>query len=171
MKKLCFFLPVCLLFAFFTYASVTEQGISSHFWKIEAAVLALLIIIYAVGSAVRLVSVLSVKGAAEQIYGRKFRAKKLLCAILAPLAKYTYLSDAPGECEVIVVFARRRYAKYHFDSPRTLELYEGNRETYRTGKVRYAIGKNVTRKLKWRTEFPSPGAKAATSCFPARRCT
>jgi len=54
---------------------------------------------------------------------------------------------------LIIIFVRRTHTKYHFDSKNCVEVYVGNRETYRTSKVQYPIGKNVTWKLISKTKI------------------
>ena len=60
------------------------------------------------------------------------------------------LHDRENTINLVIIFVRRKYAKYHFDYKSRVDVFVGNRETYRTGSLRYSIGRNVTRKLKYR---------------------
>ncbi|MBE6534425.1 MAG: hypothetical protein E7678_05615 [Ruminococcaceae bacterium] len=67
--------------------------------------------------------------------------------IFAVLPRYIALHNSDDSINLIIIFVRKKYAKYHFDSKTRVEVYVGNRETYRTASLRYSIGKKVTWKL------------------------
>ena len=102
---------------------------------------------YLLQSIFRIVAVYLIKKKAKKVYGCDFKTNSILKLIFSVFPKHISLHNRDNTLNLIIVFVRRKHAKYHFDSKKCVEIYLGNRETYRTGKVQYSIGKNVTWKL------------------------
>lgn len=105
----------------------------------------LLLIVYTLRQIRKWLTVFKVKKKAEKLYSEKFRIK---LSILPVLSSVVYLFSQNGTKSINLVFVKHKYQKYHFDSASRIEIYVGNRETYKTGKLRFSIGKRVTWKLK-----------------------
>ena len=112
-------------------------------FAIEAAVL---IAAYVFHVLYRLCFLFRIKSRAEQVYRGAFEYDSLPKLLFSLFPKQVSMHRYDGAVRVVVLFVRRRYAQYHFDSKGLVEIYVGNRETYRTGKS-YKIGGNVTWKL------------------------
>ena len=106
-----------------------------------------LLFAYLLQIVLRIIVVFKIKKKAEKVYGCDFRTNSILKLIFSVFPKHISLHNSDNTLNLIIIFVRRKHAKYHFDSKKCVEIYVGNRETYRTGKVQYSIGKNVTWKL------------------------
>ena len=142
MKKWVF-LFLFLFFGFIFSLNLRSDSIPNIF-LIEALVLA---VAYLLQSIFRIVAVYIIKKKAKKVYGCDFRTNSILKLIFSVFPKHISLHNRDNTLNLIIIFVRRKHAKYHFDSKKCVEIYVGNRETYRTGKVQYSIGKNVTWKL------------------------
>ena len=85
---------------------------------------------------------------------KRFAEKKYECPIKTNsffslfFKNYAILSCEKHAITITLLYITSKYAKYHFATANDIEIYVGTRETYRTGKVRYAIGKTANYKLK-----------------------
>lgn len=142
MKKWVFLL-LFLFFGFIFSLKLQSDSIPNIF-LIEAVAIA---VAYFLQIVVRIITVFNIKKKAKKVYGCDFRANSILKLIFSVFPKHISLHNSDNTLNLIIIFVRRKHAKYHFDSKKCVEVYVGNRETYRTGKVQYSIGKNVTWKL------------------------
>ncbi len=142
MKKWVF-LFLFLFFGFIFSLKLQSDSIPNIF-LIEALVIA---VAYFLQIVVRIITVFNIKKKAKKVYGCDFRTNSILKLIFSVFPKHISLHNSDNTLNLIIIFVRRKHAKYHFDSKKCVEVYLGNRETYRTGKIQYAIGKNVTWKL------------------------
>ena len=142
MKKWVF-LFLFLFFGFIFSLKLQSDSIPNIF-LIEAVVIA---VAYFSQIVVRIITVFNIKKKAKKGYGFNFRTNNILKLIFSVFPQHISLHNSDKTLNLIIIFVRRKHAKYHFDSKNCVEVYVGNRETYRTGKVRYSIGKNVTWKL------------------------
>ena len=55
---------------------------------------------------------------------------------------------------IVLLWVCKKYARYHIDSRDRLEVYVGNRETYRTGRHWVRIMRRVDWKLNSKVKFP-----------------
>lgn len=78
---------------------------------------------------------------------------------------HAVLSCENHNITITLLYITRKYAKYHFTTPNDIEVYVGTRETYRTGRVRYAIGKTVNYKLKKRIKLNTPYSESRIVLF------
>ena len=132
-----------LFFGFIISLQLQSSNVPNIF-IIEATIAA---VVYLLQAIYRVVYVCVIKRKAEKIYNCSFKNNSLIKLVFAVLPKYVTLYNNDNTINLVIIFVRKRHAKYHFDSKSRIEIYVGNRETYRTGKVRYSIGKNVTWKL------------------------
>ena len=137
------FLFLFLFFGFIFSLKLQSDSIPNIF-LIEAVVIA---VAYFSQIVVRIITVFNIKKKAKKVYGFNFRTNNILKLIFSVFPQYISLNNSDKTLNLIIIFVRRKHAKYHFDSKKCVEVYVGNRETYRTGKVQYSIGKNVTWKL------------------------
>ena len=142
MKKWIFGFLV-LLFGFIFSLRLQRDSVPNIF-IIEAVVIA---IAYFLQIVVRIIVVLNIKKKAEQTYKSAFKCNSIFKLLFSVFPKHISLYSRDKTLNLIIIFVRRRYVKYHFASKNNVEVYRGNRETYRTGKLQYSIGKNVTWKL------------------------
>ena len=142
MKKIII-LFLILFFGFIISLKLQSSDIPNIF-IIEAIIAAVAYLLQAI---YRIVYVSIIKKKAEKTYKCSFKNNSLLKLVFSVLPRYIALHNDDSTINLVIIFVRKRHAKYHFDSKSRLEVYVGNRETYRTGKVRYSIGKNVTWKL------------------------
>ena len=142
MKKWVF-LFLFLFFCFIFSLKLQSDSISNIF-LIEVVMIA---VAYFSQIVVRIITVFNIKKKAKKVYGFNFRTNNILKLIFSVFPKHISLHNSDNTLNLIIIFVRRKHAKYHFDSKKCVEVYVGNRETYRTGKVQYSIGKNVTWKL------------------------
>lgn len=142
MKKWVF-LFLFLFFGFIFSLKLQSDSIPNIF-LIEALVI---VVAYFSQIVVRIITVFNIKKKAKKVYGFNFRTNNILKLIFSVFPKHISLHNSDNTLNLIIIFVRRKHAKYHFDSKKCVEVYVGNRETYRTGKVQYSIGKNVTWKL------------------------
>lgn len=142
MKKWVF-LFLFLFFGFIFSLKLQSDSIPNIF-LIEAVVVA---VAYFLQIVLRIIVVFNIKKKAKKVYGFDFRTNNILKLIFSVFPKHISLHSSDNTLNLIIIFVRRKHAKYHFDSKKVVEVYVGNRETYRTGKVQYSIGKNVTWKL------------------------
>ena len=142
MKKWVF-LFLFLFFGFIFSLKLQSDSIPNIF-LIEALVLA---VAYLLQSISRIVAIYIIKKKAKKVYGFNFRTNNILKLIFSVFPQHISLHNSDNTLNLIIIFVRRKHAKYHFDSKKCVEVYVGNRETYRTGKVQYSIGKKVTWKL------------------------
>ena len=142
MKKWIF--GFLVLFFGFVFSLKLQSDSVPNIFIIEAVVIA---IAYFLQIVVRIIVVLNIKKKAEQTYKSAFKCNSIFKLLFSVFPKHTSLSSRDKTLNLIIIFVRRRYVKYHFASKNNVEVYLGNRETYRTGKLQYSIGKNVTWKL------------------------
>ena len=142
MKKWVF-LFLFLFFGFIFSLKLQSDSIPNIF-LIEAVVIA---VAYFSQIVVRIITVFNIKTKAKKVYGFNFRTNNILKLIFSVFPQHISLHNSDKTLNLIIIFVRRKHAKYHFDSKKCVEIYVGNRETYRTGKVQYSIGKNVRWKL------------------------
>lgn len=142
MKKIIILLLV-LFFGFIISLKLQSSDIPNIF-IIEAIIAAVAYLLQAI---YRIVYVSVIKKKAEKTYKCSFKNNSLLKLVFSVLPRYIALHNDDRTINLVIIFVRKRHAKYHFDSKSRVEVYVGNRETYRTGKVRYSIGKSVTWKL------------------------
>ena len=133
-----------ILFFGFIFSLKLQSDSIPNIFLIEALVLA---VAYLLQSIFRIVAVYIIKKKAKKVYGCDFKTNSILKLIFSVFPKHISLHNSDNTLNLIILFVRRKHAKYHFDSKKCVEVYFGNRETYRTGKVQYSIGKNVTWKL------------------------
>ena len=148
MKKWVF-LFLFLFFGFIFSLKLQSDSIPNIF-LIEAVVIA---VAYFSQIVVRIITVFNIKKKAKKVYGFNFRTNNILKLIFSVFPQHISLHNSDKTLNLIIIFVRRKHAKYHFDSKKCVEVYVGNRETYRTGKVQYSIGKNVTWKLISKTKI------------------
>ena len=137
------FLFLFLFFGFIFFLKLQSDSIPNIF-LIEAVVTA---VAYFSQIVVRIITVFNIKKKAKKVYGCDFRTNSILKLIFSVFPQHISLHNSDKTLNLIIIFVRRKHAKYHFDSKKCVKVYVGNRETYRTGKVQYSIGKNVTWKL------------------------
>lgn len=139
MKKwmLLFFV---LFFGFIFSVKLQRESIPNIF-IIEAIVLSVFYLLQIVW---RIVVASQIKKKAEKVFGSTFKYNSIVKLIFSVFPNHISLHNEDNTMNLIIIFVRKKYAKYHFASKNTIEIYRGNRETYRTGKVQYSIGKNVT---------------------------
>ena len=142
MKKIII-LFLILFFGFIISLKLQSSDIPNIF-IIEAIIAAVAYLLQAI---YRIVYVSIIKKKAEKTYNCSFKNNSLIKLVFSVLPRYIVLHNDDRTINLVIIFVRKRHAKYHFDSKSRVEVYVGNRETYRTGKVRYSIGKNVTWKL------------------------
>ena len=142
MKK--WILGFLVLFFGFIFSLKLQSDSVPNIFIIEAVVIA---IAYFLQIVVRIIVVLNIKKKAEQTYKSSFKYNSIFKLLFSVFPKHASLSSRDKTLNLIIIFVRRRYLKYHFASKNNVEVYRGNRETYRTGKLQYSIGKNVTWKL------------------------
>ena len=142
MKKWIF--GFLVLFFGFIFSLKLQSDSVPNIFIIEAVVIA---IAYFLQIVVRIIVVLNIKKKAEQTYKSAFKCNSIFKLLFSVFPKHISLSGRDKTLNLIIIFVRRRYVKYHFASKNNVEVYRGNRETYRTGKLQYSIGKNVTWKL------------------------
>ena len=162
MKKLIILFLV-LFFGFIISLQLQSSSIPNIF--IIEAIIA--VVIYLLQAIYRVVYVCVIKRKAEKIYNCSFKNNSLIKLVFAVLPRYVALHNSDNSINLIIIFVRKRHAKYHFDSKSRVEVYVGNRETYRTGKVRYSVGKNVTWKLN--SGFNIKSIESAKSIFVLSR--
>ena len=134
---------LALLFGFI-FSLMLQRDYVPNIFIIEAVVIA---IAYFLQIAVRIIVVLNIKKKAEQTYKSAFNCNSIFKLLFSVFPKHISLSDRDKTLNLIIIFVRRRYVKYHFASKSNVEVYRGNRETYRIAKLHHFISKNVTWKL------------------------
>ena len=134
---------LALLFGFI-FSLMLQRDYVPNIFIIEAAVIA---IAYFLQIVVRIIVVLNIKKKAEQTYKSAFKCNSIFKLLFSVFPKHISLSDRDKTLNLIIIFVRRRYVKYHFASKNNVEVYRGNRETYRIGELKHFISKNVTWKL------------------------
>ena len=142
MKKWIFGFLV-LLFGFI-FSLMLQRDSVPNIFIIEAVVIA---IAYFLQIVVRIIVVFNIKKKAEQTYKSAFKCNSIFKLLFSVFPKHISMYSRDKTLNLIIIFVRGRYVKYHFASRNNVEVYRGNRETYRTGKLQYSIGKNVTWKL------------------------
>ena len=158
MKKIIILFLV-LFFGFIISLKLQSSSIPNIF--IIEAIIA--VIAYLLQAIYRIVYVCVIKRKAEKIFDCSFKHNSLLKLIFSVFPRHIALHNSDSTINLIIIFVRKKYAKYHFDSKSRVEVYVGNRETYRTGKVRYSIGKNVNWKLN--SGFNIKSIESAKSVF------
>ena len=138
-------LSFLIVFFCFVISLKAQNDFSFNIFVVESAVV---LAIYTLQSISRIALVLKIKKKAEKIYACQFRFNSVCKVIFSAFPKHISLHSIDNTLNLILIFVRKKHAKYHFDSKDCVEVYVGNRETYRTGKVRYSIGKNVSWNLK-----------------------
>ena len=134
---------LALLFGFI-FSLMLQRDYVPNIFIIEAVVIAIAFFLQIV---VRIIVVFNIKKKAEQTYKSAFKCNSIFKLLFSVFPKHISLSGRDKTLNLIIIFVRRRYVKYHFASKNNVEVYRGNIETYRTGKLQYSIGKNVTWKL------------------------
>ncbi len=125
-------------------------------------VFALLIIVLSAQQIKKWVCAFKIKKKAECVFSDKFKIKVSFFTLLSSVV-YLFSQNA-GVC-ISLVYVKRKHAKYHFESSGLIEIYVGNRETYRTGKVKYSIAKNPTWKKKGEIVLNNTEAKRSFVIF------
>ena len=162
MKKLIILFLV-LFFGFIISLQLQSSSIPNIF--IIEAIIAF--VAYLLQAIYRIVYVCIIESTASRIYDCSFKHNSLFKLFFSVFPRHIALHNSDNSINLIIIFVRRKYAKYHFDSKTRVEVYVGNRETYRTGKVQYSIGKNVTWKLK--SGFNIKSIESAKSVFVLSR--
>lgn len=162
MKKIIILFLV-LFFGFIISLQLQSSSIPNIF--IIEAIIAF--VAYLLQAIYRVVYVCVIKRKAEKIYDSSFKHNSLFKLFFSVFPRHIALHNSDNSINLIIIFVRRKHAKYHFDSKTRVEVYVGNRETYRTGKVQYSIGKNVTWKLK--SGFNIKSIESAKSVFVLSR--
>ena len=139
MKKWVF-LFLFLFFGFIFSLKLQSDSVPNIF-LIEAVVI---VVAYFLQIVARIITVFNIKKKAEEIYGCDFKYNSMIKLVFSVFPKHISLHNKDNTMNLIIIFVRKKHAKYHFASKNSVEVYRGNRENYRTGKVRYSIGKNVT---------------------------
>lgn len=142
MKKIIMLFLV--LFFGFIISFKLQSSSTPNIFIIEAIIA---VVAYILQSIYRIVYVSIIKKKAEKTYKCSFKNNSLLKLIFSVFPRHIALHNNDNSINLIIIFVRRKQAKYHFDSKTRVEVYVGNRETYLTGKVRYSIEKSVTWKL------------------------
>ncbi len=142
MKKMIILFLV-LFFGFIISLQLQSSSIPNIF--IIEAIIA--VGVYLLQAIYRIVYVYIIKKKAKKIYNCSFKHNSLFKLFFSVLPRYIALHNSDNSINLIIIFVRKKYAKYHFDSKTQVEVYVGNRETYRTGKIRYSISNNVMWKL------------------------
>ncbi len=142
MKK--WILLFLVLFFGFIFSIELQRESVPNIFIIEAIVF---LIAYLLQIVLRIIVIFKIKKKAEKVYGCDFKNNSIFKLIFSVFPKHISLHNCDNTLNLIIIFVRRKHTKYHFDSKKRVEVYVGNRETYRTGKVRYSIGKNITWKL------------------------
>ena len=142
MKKWIF--GFLVLFFGFIFSLKLQSDSVPNIFIIEAVVIA---IAYFLQIVVRIIVVLNIKKKAEQTYKSAFKCNSIFKLLFSVFPKHISLSGRDKTLNLIIIFVRRRYVKYHFASKNNVEVYRGNRETYRIAKLHHFISKNVTWKL------------------------
>ena len=133
-----------VLFFGFIFSVKLQRESFPNIFIIEAIVL---LFAYLLQIVLRIIVVFKIKKKSEKVYACDFKYNSMIKFAFAIFPKYISLHNEDNTLNLIIIFVHKKYAKYHFASKKSVEVYRGNRETYRTGKVRYSIGKNVTWKL------------------------
>lgn len=162
MKKIAILFLV-LFFGFVISLKLQSSSIPNIF--IIEAIIA--VVAYLLQAICRIVYVGVIKRKAKKIYGCSFKHNSLFKLIFSVFPRHIALHNSDSTINLIIIFVRKKYAKYHFDLKSRVEVYVGNRETYRTGKVRYSIGKNVNWKLN--SGFNIKSIESAKSVFVLTR--
>ena len=162
MKKIII-LSLILFFGFIISLKIQTSRFP-YIFVIEAIIA---VSVYLLQAIYRIVYVCVIKRKAEKIYNCSFKNNSLIKLIFAVLPRYIALHNNDSTIALVIIFVCKRHAKYHFDSKSHVEVYVGNRETYRTGKVQYSIGKNVTWKLN--SGFNIKSVESAKSIFVLSR--
>ena len=162
MKKIIMLFLV-LFFGFIISLKLQSSSIPNIF--IIEAIIA--VIAYLSQMIYRVIYTCVIKRKADKIYDCSFKHNSLFKLIFSIFPRYIALHNSDNTINLIIIFVRKKYAKYHFDSKSRVEVYVGNRETYRTGKVRYSIGRNVTWKLN--SGFNIKSIESAKSVFVLSR--
>ncbi len=134
---------IIILFLGFIISLSLLNSIPNLFF-IEAAVFAAAYILQMI---FRILTVYKIKKKAENVYECHLKYNNVLKLLFSVFPKHISLHSQEKPLNLVIIFVRKKHAKYHFATKSCVEVYVGNRETYRTGKVRYSIGKNVTWKL------------------------
>ena len=158
MKKIII-LFLILFFGFIISLELQNNGVPNIF-IIEAVIVAVAYLLQAI---YRIVYVSVIKEKAEKTYNCSFKNNSLLKLLFAIFPRYIALHNSKNTINLVIIFVHKKYAKYHFDSNSRIEVYVGNRETYRIGQVRYSVGKKVTWKLN--SGFNIKNIKNAKSVF------
>ncbi len=162
MKKIIILFLV-LFFGFIISLQLQSSSIPNIF--IIEAIIA--VVAYLLQAICRVVYVYVIKRKAQKIYNCPFKHNSLIKLVFSVLPRFIALHNSDNSINLIIIFVRRKHAKYHFDSKTRVEVYVGNRETYRTGKIRYSVGKNVTWKLN--SGFNIKSIESAKSIFVLSR--
>ena len=158
MKKIII-LFLILFFSFIISLKLQSSSIPNIF-IIEAIIT---VVAYILQSIYRIIYVCAIKRKASRIYDCSFKHNSLFKLIFSVFPRHIALHNNDNSINLIIIFVRRKHTKYHFDSKTRVEVYVGNRETYRTGKARYSIGKNVNWKLNGK--FNIKNVESAKSVF------
>ena len=137
---------IALFFGFVISLELRRTSVPDIFW-IE---LFLIVALYLGILAFSITKVYKIKRKAEEKYKIEFAAKSIFDYLILPFVGQVSLCGGDGVTSLAVVFVHRKNARYHFDSESRIEIYVGNRESYRVGKVRFSVGKSVTWTLKRR---------------------
>ena len=92
----------------------------------------------------RLILISKIKRHAQKIYNTHIK----LHSYVSLFCGKHVLFESKDDLSIAIIFIPRKYAKYHFTSPNNLEIYVGNRTTYRVSSLKHAIGNNVNWNLK-----------------------
>ncbi len=144
-KAIRFTLLFLFLFLAFIISLDVYNKYNTYIFLIEAVLLAL---IYLAQGLCRFFAVSKIKKSAESSFDSSLSHTSIIKYIFSFFPKHLCLTKDNDGSTLVIIFVRRKYAKYHFASKNHIEVYTGNRETYRTGKTRYSIGKNANWKLR-----------------------
>ena len=108
---------------------------------------------------IRLIRALKLK------YGDNCQIMRPLYVYFALFPKYAEITYGNNDDRFIMIFVGKGEARFHFDTENSVEIYVGTRESYKTGKNRYAVGRRVNWKLKGRVDFPDHEGMSTTFIF------
>ena len=121
-----------------------------NIFEIELMLIAALYIAHVV---FRLCYVLPFVKKCERICGKKLTIVNRFSAFFLFSRAVIFVSADKSE-RIVFLWVHKKYARYHIDQRDRLEVYIGNREAYRTHRIRVSIARRVDWKLNSKIKFP-----------------
>ena len=127
-------------------------------------VVSLLLIVYLSCVSLRVLRIRKVLLYLKDRYGDLCCVKNVLLPVLFLFRKYVVISSGSTNEDFIIIFVDKRTVRYHFDTSNSVEIYVSVRQSLKTGKEQYAIGRTVVRLVK-KINFPEDHAEKITYLF------